>query len=245
MTRTRHLAAALALAMAIAVPAAANPDFEPDLRTEEVWFSCDGGATPEWTVNTLLDDIHPTWSTRPPAGSVTAGNGCGSGNPSPVRGIRPETPFDLSFAGTYRGNLDSLTVSMHNIVLGTAQAGNPVALDMRIVVGNRSLFGTEEVTNAAGDTFEEPAVRRIVVTPQATGATGAPKLLEFTVTDIGLINEADLRNHRVVVTFETAFTNVSRQNAWVWGATEVPSGLTFNPDPDEHAEVVVSLAEED
>jgi hypothetical protein len=232
MKRTRTLAAACAAALALAVPATAAEDtFEPEFIEADRWFSCERGETPEWTVNTLVDGVVPTWNDTEPTGSVTGGEGCASLNPSAVRGVRPETPFDLSFRGTYRGNLDAMTVQMHNIVLGTAQNKAPVTLRMRMTINGQSLFGTETVTNAAGDAFQEPAVRDIAMVPVGTGASGAPKLFEFTVTNLGLDTEADLkRSHQIVMTFETAWTNAARQNFWAWGNTEAPSGLTFNPE---------------
>lgn len=238
MSRTRILAATCAAAMALALPATATEHFEPELEEAQRWFSCDSGETPEWTVNTLLDGVYPGWDDTEPSGSVASGEGCASLNPNAVRGVRPQTPWDLTFVGTYQGNFDELTVSMHNIVLGTAQTGSPVTLRMRMTVNGQSLFGTETVTNAAGDEFEEPAVRDIVMEPVPTGASGAPKLFEFTVTDIGMLSELDsTRKHRIQITFETAWTNSARQSFWAWGNTEVPSGLTF--DPVEPAETVV------
>jgi hypothetical protein len=240
MTRTRLIAAACAAALALALPAAAEEDtaFEPDLDPQDRWFTCEGGETPEWTVNTLLDGVYATWNDVEPTGSVAGGEGCASLNPSLVRGVRPETPFDANWTGSFRGNIDELTIRMHNIVLGTAQNGAPVTLRVRMTVNGQSLFGTETVANASGDEFQEPAVKEITMTPAPTGATGAPKLFEFTVTDIGLLSEADAtRNHRITLTLETAATNAARQNFWAWGNTEAPSGLVFNPE--ERAEVVV------
>lgn len=55
--------------------------------------------------------------------------------------------------------------------------------------------------------------------------------MEFIVTGVGLLSEADkARNHQIVLTFETATTNASRQNVWAWGNTEAPSSITFNAE---------------
>jgi hypothetical protein len=243
--RTR-LTAAVCTALLIAAPAMAETDeaFEPDLTPHQEWFSCDGGEYQEWTANALLDGMYPTWKPVEPTASVADGEGCANASPNAVRGVRPQTPFDANFVGTFRGNLDEITVSMHNIYVGTARAGGDITLRMRMTVNGQSLFGTESVTNAAGDEFQEPAVREIVVTPQPTGATGAAELLEFTVTDIGLLSEDySTRRNRIEIVFETANTNSTRQNLWVWGNTEAPSSITFNPE--EHAAVTTSAGEED
>jgi hypothetical protein len=234
MKRARMLTAALTSVLLVAAPALAADDpvpFEPELKLEEAFFSCDGGETKEWTVNALLDGAYPTWTTTAPTTSIANGDGCGNANDNLFSGVRPETPFDLTFAGFFRGNLDELTVGIHNIYVGTARRSGTLTMDVRVTVDGKSLFGDTATTNAAGDVTTEPKPVRIEAKAKPTGATGAASLLEFTVTDIGLLdNAASTKNHRVVVTLATPFGANSLQNAWVWGNTEAPSYITFNPE---------------
>ena len=243
LKRMPILAAALA-ALAIAIPASAStgaaatseptatatetptetstePTWVPNTPLTNVYFLCDG-ETKEGTVNAAANNQYPSWSEDAP-GSVTGGEGCGQVDDGFFGGIRPQTPFEFSAAGYYTGNLDTLTFSMYNIFVGQRRQAGASTVDISVLVDGESLFGLASTTNAAGTVTTEPAPKRIQLTP--SGTTGAAALYEATIAGIDLLAEADNVEHEVVFNIHTT----EPMNIWTWGASETPSGLTFNP----------------
>ena len=243
MKRTSILVAALS-ALVIAIPAGATtddtaaseeptetvteeptePTWVPNTPLTNVYFLCDG-ETKEGTFNALANGQYPGWSEDEPTGSITGGEGCGQVDEGFLGGIRPQTPYEFSAVGYYTGNLDSLTFSMHNIFVGQRRHTGASTVDVRVLVDGESLFGVASTTNAAGTVSTEPAEKRIQLTPQGTGATGAAALYQATVTGIDMLAEGDNIEHEVVFNI----TTTEPMNIWAWGNTEAPSGLTFNP----------------
>jgi hypothetical protein len=220
-----------------APPAAAEEDdgFVPNDRLETAWFAC-GGSTPEWALNYRLGDATPTWSAdAEPEGSWTAGDGCGSAHPSLVNGTEQESPYNLSFAGTFTGNLDTVTVRLHNAFVGRSRGtGGALPIDVRVTVGDLSVFGVEEFTGTDidGGTFETvthtgPATRTMTVEPRPSD-DGLSEVFELSITEIDYLLPDDDTEHRVVLTVAAPFSAANAQNAWAWGAQETPSSITFN-----------------
>jgi hypothetical protein len=243
---TLRLLVPLTLALIVSlVPAAAEETgpTEPEIELEEVtaWFVCDGD-TPEATVNQRLGNSTPTWGLDVPEGSFAQGAACGSGNPSVVNGTEQESPYDLSFAGEFTGRLDTITVDLHNAYLGTGRRDDfPQVIDVRLTIDGLSVFGVEERTgtDVDGGTFEtvthkQPAIRRMQLDPISEGLTDPAPRFRFSVTGIDYLTEDDDTTHRVVLTISTPVSGANRQNLWVWGASEVPSHITFNGELAPH-----------
>jgi hypothetical protein len=248
MRRTPRIAVAIAagvllLPLTASAEEGAAPE-APELRTEPVWFTCEG-ETPEDTLNQNLFADHPTpsWTTEEPTSSVVDGEGCGSASPNAVGGTEQESRFDPSFAGPFDGVLDRVTVDLRNISLGTnRRTSGPITLNVRLSVDDESVFGLQEYSGIDPDTGEstthfQPATVQVRVAPQPTGDTGAVERSTFTITDLDLLLPDDDVERRIVLTVATPLGTAIAQNVWVWGTTEAPAGLVFNPEEAE--EVVV------
>jgi hypothetical protein len=234
----RRLALLLALALIAAVPVAASePDEEEtapgeteevELRTEEAYFLCDD----EYIVQNVadLEGRLATWGPEAPDQSVTQGAGCGSVD-SPFMQQTPGNPYDATWEGTFTGALDSLTLHLHNVYAGPARTGEQFALKVRLFVNGRDQFG--------GDGLD------VAITPERSD-TGLSELIELTISDIGLVAPTDeTRRQRITVIVHggtprhTEPTITGTVSAWVWGTTEVPAGITFNPEEPAEVEVPV------
>jgi hypothetical protein len=214
-------AAVIALAVAV-LPAAAEEEdeWELELRTEDVWFLC--GEHKVQNVDDL-EQRYATWDTTPPDESVADGAGCGSVD-SVFTNTQQHNPYDSTWVGDFDGNLDTLTVEVHNIYLGPARVTEEFEVAVRLYVDGLNLFGE------LGDQLVVPAVR---------SSTGLSEMIRFTITDIGLVEERDDRLHHIALVLHGGTphhrepTITDTLSGWVWGTTEVPSGITFNPEEPE------------
>jgi hypothetical protein len=241
----RLVLVSLTAAALLAMPAAAEPEegeWELELREETQWFVCDG-STPEWAANYRLGDDTPTWSLDAPTASFAAGEGgCGAAHPSLVNGTEQESPYNLSFAGDFDGNIDTITVRLHNAYLGTHRdTGSMQMLNVRLTIENLSVYGIQEFTGTDVDglTFETvthtgPAIRQLRVFPEPSDH-GVTEVFTFHITGIDYLTEEDDALHRIVLTVGTGFNGNNAQNLWAWGATEIASSITFN-DPDAESD---------
>jgi hypothetical protein len=234
------LVATLALTLMPAAPGVADEEeeWELELREETGWFACDGD-TREDTINRQLENDTPTWDTEEPTGSWVEGDGgCGSLHAtSLVGGTEQESPYDLSFAGEFDGNLDTITVTLHNAYLGTNRGtGTQQMIEVRLTIDNLSVFGVEERTgydleNLQQVTHTQPARRPMPVIPEpAESSEGITETFTFSITGLDYLTEDDDTTHRVVLTVATGFNLGNFQSAWAWGAVETPSSLTFNTE---------------
>lgn len=167
-----------------------------------------------------------------PAGSVTAGEGCGYAEEPFFLGTRQDTSFSFDTGGFFATNVDTMTVELHD--LGPLQNGinvlnDEILLDVRISIDGASPFGAEENTSVDGTVSSSPLTLTIPVTA-VMSSTGASTSMVFTVTnildDLPQTRKAGTENvfSDVKVTIEFPFTNV----APVWGATDVPASITVN-----------------
>lgn len=218
----RELAlSALTLAVAtVAVPASAHHDGteeQPTLRTERVYFKCVDGLKAQNVP--ALQGTYPTWSTEPPAGSVTDGEGCGQYE-NLLTNANNDNPFDLVVKGTFTGNLDAINVELHNIYVGTARDTGNFDLRAKLYI----------------DGFEYANVGPVTVNPEPSD-TGISEKLTYSFRDIGLTGEhGDGTIEREVAIYVGSFTEI--QSIWVWDTTEVPAGLTFNPETLEQPSII-------
>jgi hypothetical protein len=226
MKRARPLLAAIAiLALAIAPVAAAETEEveeveeveeieeieEIELTEERVYFHCNGD-TKVANVHAVADETIVGWSTTAPTASFTEGAGCGTADTG-LTGAADHNPlYDAPFAGTFRGHIDSLTVHAHSLLPVTANLLDEFHVNVLLQINGRTIIDRETVVTAEAIESE----------------TGLSSLFEFTVTDIGLIDEErPTRLYSVQLTLMTHY--LDDNNNWVFDATEVDSGITFNP----------------
>lgn len=212
------------LALGLLAPLA-HADFTPVLEKKDLFLTCNG-MTKENFSNELRGEAQPTWSAAAPA-SVTTGAGCGKVDDGVFSGAIFRTPFQLGFGGTYTGNADALTVTLHSVNATQGRPTNaPTRLDVRMTVDGISMFGTSTATSATGAVNVLPAAKQVTVTPTGTGSTGQVTQYQFTVTGLGLLLEKDAVAHEIA--FDIAAPGLVAQG-WLWGAAETPTGVTITP----------------
>jgi hypothetical protein len=124
------------LVLSLALPAGAVAEVTPTLRTERVYFHCNGD-TKVANVNYADSDILPGWDTNAPTQSVQDGAGCGWADPSATRSSQAGNSYhDGAWRGEFVGNpaltdLPFVTEDgdgsrKHRIVLNVAAASEPL-----------------------------------------------------------------------------------------------------------------------
>lgn len=216
------LGTVMALAL-VAAPAAATEEdvFVPNLRTEQVWFHCEGDTK----VHDSVSYGSIPWNTTAPTQSVTAGAGCGTAD-NPLQGNNQVSVQDSHFGGWYDGNLDTMTVELHNIYVGRARAEGPLSFNIRLAVDGAPLLGD--------------AGKEVSVTP-VRSSSGASEMVKFTIAGLGLVEEIENFEHDVLLTVTGGAPAANAQvfpvrdtvSGWVYDTTEVPAGIVFNPATPE------------
>lgn len=226
------IAIAAVLVVALALPAGATHPggtVHPTFRTENVFFLCGGKVQNQATGVT-------GWGTDAPSQSASAGAGCVATDPNLVAaaGTGQENIYDAVFSGFYTGNLRDLTVKLNSLVASQVNASGTLSLRVRLAIDGEQLF---TLTTDA---------KTVSVTP-IPGSNAAIQKVEFSIKNLGFakyINDADgnlaevetgglgkedgegTMEHQVVISVDTTATE---QGLWAMGASEVPSGITFNP----------------
>lgn len=213
MLRRLRVPLLLCLVLGMALPAGATE--HPTLRTEQVYFECPDENKAR-LVNNLQND-YDGWSTDAPAASVQAGAGCGT----------TSTAFDDErlngiWEDTFTGNLDSITVEVHLIDVGLARRPD------------NDDYAVFPILTVDGETILDPDESLVVQSVRSS--TQISTMLRFTITDIDLLTEEGDGEQERTIKFELGGT-VGWQGIVVQGTTEVPSGLTFNPEAPEAATI--------
>lgn len=215
------------LAVAAVGPASAGP-LSPQLRTERAYFHC-VGTTPLGNVSLAAENMIPSWNLTEPAGSVTDGEGCGTLDLNPlVTTVEPqENPTDGVWRGTFTGNLNSLTAHLYDFVaVGTSRVDGAASISVRLKIDD------EPITPNGGND----------ITAVETNS-GLTFFYEFSVTDIGFIepnpdldgdgigdNPYGSVEHTITLTVDGWAPDTNFLGFWVYDTTEVPAGITFNPE---------------
>ncbi len=245
---TRSFASLVAL-LALATPAlAGHGGIHPTFRGENVFFHCTG-PTKVQNVNHQLGSGAPGWNTTAPTQSYTQGAGCGTLDNFLYVEESPSI-YDASFGGTFTGNLRNLTVRLHNLVLGRARTAETTPLAIRLLID-----GQHYIASAGA----QPYGSMVEVKP-VPSSTGATELLEFSITGLGSATEikdaqgnvtdvktpglasedgAGTAQHEVLLIVTPFYTPYN--NAFVWDATEIASGITFNPPTLAAARLAATL----
>jgi hypothetical protein len=237
MSTLRSSLTALAAVAALATPAlAAHGGVHPSFRSESVYFHCTG-PTKVQNVNHQLGSGAPSWNTTAPTQSYTQGAGCGTLD-NFLYLEDSESIYDASFRGTFTGNLRNLTIRLHNLLLGRVRTADSTPLAIRLLID-----GEHYISSAPG----QPYGSLVEVSP-VPSSTGATELLEFSIAGLGSATEVkdsqgnviDVKTtglatedgdgaaeHEIVLIVTPFYTPYN--NAFVWDAAEIASGITFNP----------------
>jgi hypothetical protein len=197
-----------ALLVAVVVVAPAGQAQAANNRQERVYFECS---------NTPIANFDPEpagWSLTAPTTSLTAGGGCSqvdlAGYSSSVG------PVDLTtarWAGKFTGNLATMNVRLDTISFGEVQAGGRAIFEVTLRVDGRDALG---------------GIRRLEVTPiTASQGQGRVHTYFFSVVELPYIELEEDRVHTVEFTAEPVNQPLV---GWAYGASEVPSGIDFNPN---------------
>ena len=241
--RSKLSAVAIAALLLSALPAGAE-EIPPTAATLETFFHCVGDSK---VLNALTVQDPPAWDANAPTQSVQDGAGCGFADPGSRTGTNQENVYDAVFKGYYAGNLDSLTLRMHDIGVGPARTGAEQKLAVRLSVDGVSMFGSALPAPSPLDPVNDvvfgapvpvPTAQEVTVKPVAS-ETGASQLVEFTITGLGFMEQpgAGSLEREILVTVNSLSEHAS---AWVMDTTEVPSGISFNPATPAAASVAAT-----
>jgi hypothetical protein len=208
-TKIRLLVAVAAL-IGAAVPASAT-EYVPVLNPQSVYAQC--GAD-KLVANKA---VSYTLSTTAPTGSFPQA-GCGS-----VDGFNTNGD-GMSWSGTHTGNLDELTVRAFVVDTGPVRAG---AFDS--IYANISLT-VDDVPLAAATDFHLVPVG---------DATSPVRLLTFSVDGIGLLDETEAGEHKIVLDIHSSPYVDGDTVTWVVGAGDAASGINFSPSTLASATILV------
>lgn len=209
-------AAALALA-GLAAPALAVDPIVPTFAAQKTFFHC-AGTTKVSNVG-LVEGALPSWNTTAPAASVQSGAGCGYAATGPLSGTSQKTIYDATFEGTFTGNLDAMTVRLHDINVGPSRSTKTATVTARLTIDGHSLYGMNGANSKAVTLTNVPLV---------ASSTGATSEIVFSLSKLGFKFEDGngTEQHTVLLTVDVSSDVVS---GIVMDTTEVPSGIDFNP----------------
>lgn len=219
-----HLAGLLlvvSLATAMALPAASSAD---ELSERRVYFACDDAHI----ANTHGEGTFG-WSDEAPQAPMADGSGCTflgvQGDPYLGQHEVGGVPISAAFEGTVEGGLDALTVRLWNLDVSRSRSPGVPTPGLSIFVW-LTVDGVASLDR-----------REVILEPVSEQQLW--RQFQFTVTDLGFAEGNDDARHHIELRLGVG----SRTEAsfWAFGASDVPSGLDFNPrDPAEH---VVPAAE--
>lgn len=190
---------ALAALAAAGAPAQAQT-VEPEKTT---YFMTCGGPTKVQNINGAAGMV-PSWSTTAPAQSFTAGAGCGFADP-PLTATTAPNEFDGYFGGSHAGAIERAEIEAHSLLLSRARAGATSSIRLRLFVDGSEVFNN-----------------MIEAKTPIPSSSGASESFKFDVTGLKIPKGA--ANRPIYVVLGAAGQSAQ---AWVGGATEVPTKVTF------------------
>lgn len=242
--RATFTAVAITAVLFSSLPASAQEVPPPEAVALQTYFHCAGDVRVQ---NALTAQDPPSWDATKPGESVQAGTaGCATADPART-GTNQENVYDGVFKGFFTGNLDSMTVRLHDMGVGAGRTGANQPLGIRVSVDGKSMFGTITPAPSPLDAVlppgPVPATSTVSVKPAAANS-GATNYLEFTVTGLGFMTEpgAGSVEREVLVTVNSLGDGSSM---WVMDTSEVPSGITFNPAAPAAATLAATTPGED
>lgn len=153
------------------------------------------------------------WTTTKPTASYTAGAGCGFLDQtllvSTVGG--GNTLVDAVFEGTHTGPVSAINVDLHELLLSHAESGVTGAVHFEAIL---EIDGVEAVNSSNVLTGAQP-------TPSPTGLSQS---IRFGMNNLKV---TDAEEHTYRLTINKYYSDTA--SAWVFGASEIASGIEFNP----------------
>jgi serine protease AprX len=232
------------LGLGSGTPAKQALAISPTFGQQNVFFTCAGGDAQK----VQNSDTPAGWSTSAPSRSYTTGAGCGALDLGSQQNSSPDGgSSDAAFRGIGVGNIRNATVELWVLGHTNYSALLDANLSVRLTIDGKSYV-------AKGT--------RLVDVPWQESASGASRKVEFTITNIGSFTEATDANGQHIGVFPTGVAAedgngiaehdvhltvgmwfADENGAWVWGATEIASGITFN-DATPAAKTLTASPEE-
>jgi hypothetical protein len=207
-----------------ATGASAQTTTPPTFRNERVWFHC-GGTTKVQNAS-VVESAVPSWNTTAPTQSVQSGAGCGFAD-SLLLGTAPANLYDAVWSGTFKGNLQSMTVELHSIYAGAGRALATYGIAARVVIDGKDQTGN------------------VTVVP-VRSSTGASEMVRFTIVGLERVFGTEpgdgAKTHTITLSINNRFVDANPFGAWVFDTTEVPAGITFNPATPEAATLALPFS---
>lgn len=199
---------AVILTTLVGQPARADHYGSAYFRSERVYFSCDGGQPKIANAGRALGAI-PGWTTRAPTSSVQNGTGCAYADSGAVRATDGPT-----WEGTFTGNLNAIVVDLHHVA-PQVEVYSEIAMDITLTVdGEPFAFYPSPVEVRPDD-----------------GLFEVVQSLRFALTNLAVVDDpegfGDVE-HTYRFGIRAHYVDSGAAVAILWGATEFPSGLTFN-----------------
>lgn len=223
-----------------------------------LFAQCDNAVDRQGAGKFILptDGIELTGAAVP--GSFQDGHGCGTID-EPVFGSTQHSasPYHYFLSGFLMdvGNVDTVTFEVHFLGPNIGYAGQELDLEMRMSIDGVSLFGTEEGLNVQGEPFQAPKRRTVKAVPTVS-STGLSSSFLVTVTGLADFMEdsfasepgqgtafrqlaVDLNFPHLPEPCVATPTNGTERcvpfgpSPMVMGATEVPTGATFNTSGEQ------------
>lgn len=203
MRALARIALAVPIALATVMPAVADEpvDYVPVFKNERTYVHCGADKVTHSAATTFA------WNTTAPTAALGPSAGCAhhdSGHAS---------ADGVAWTGKHTGNLDQLTVQAFVADAGPVRAGAYPDIFANVVV---TIDGVDLIATEAH------------IVPKV-GPNALVRLLEFSVTDIGLVGELDYKEHEVSVTMDSAPYADGDEIIWVQDGSDVGSGVTFSP----------------
>lgn len=210
-----------------AAPAGAtHGGVHPTFRNERAYFHC-AGPTKVENVNNQGNALSSPWNTTAPAGSYTTGNGCGWLEPGAATG----GVADATYSGTFTGNIKSLTIEAHNLLLSQVDGNNIRRITIGLTIDDEPIVSGIFVDMTPVISSTGVSEKFLISVPNigcAKDVLDADGNVVNVLTDGFAAEEGDgTTQHQISLTLHSSYSD--RGGAWVQDATEIPSGITFNP----------------
>ncbi len=230
MSKLVMSAVSSAMLAALAVPAGATHEgVHPTFRPETAYFHCTGTTKLSNVNNAVADSVPTSWNTTPPTQSMQAGAGCAAVD---VALVRNTGQVDGFFRGTFIGNLRDLTLRVYSLLLTQARAASPLNVkvsrlfvDGALYVDNKAVPVTVVKTPNGLAELAEVSVTGLGSATEVRDAEG--KVTDVVTTGLATEDGDGSETHEITVYLDIDPSEVNA--AWAWDATEVPSGIVFNP----------------
>jgi hypothetical protein len=194
--------------LAIAAPAQGLPT--STFRQETDYFKCLASNRIQ-NVGRLSGEI-PTWESAAPTTALAGGGGCVQYENLLTNTGTNSSPYDLTFAGTFAGNLKTITVELH-LAHGSSYAASSGYF------GISSLWiDGEQLHNSSFYTFPT----------EATGSATAKFSISYVKLDKRFADQDGDGDTERQIQITIASAN-EEQSAWLYGASDAAAKIIFNP----------------